>query len=327
MTLNQAILLSLDEIKNLTTHTEVYNHIISKNYYNFGNAQFPSNTISALLGNFIRQWDARVKRISKNGRYFYYLTKNELYIQIDTIDETNTTQPNNNTNTSYRERDLHKLLSTHLKNQNIYSKTIFHEQNNGQDNNQIWSNPDMVGVDFTNLNCPISQKFLKSTNKIDSFKLYSYEIKKEINNDNDLKKAFFQAVSNSSWSNYWYLVAFEFGDNLLNEIKRLNEAFWIGIIQLHANPFESKILFPATYKKLDFNTIDKLCTMNNDFQNFIQKIEQIINTNEETILNPLYNDLINFCDLYFTINDDITIEEYCKQKNIPIENNNLEFNI
>jgi len=72
----------------------------------------------------------------------------------------------------------------------------------------------MVGIKFLNLQTKASQNFLKSINRVDTFKLSSYKIKKKINSDSDLKKAFFQAVSNLSWANYGYLVAFEFRDSL-----------------------------------------------------------------------------------------------------------------
>ena len=77
------------------------------------------------------------------------------------------------------------------------------------------------------------------------------ELKREISSDNELKQAYFQAVSNSSWANYGYLVALEFSDDLLDEIERLNQSFGVGIIKLNANPYQSKVLFPAKYKNLD----------------------------------------------------------------------------
>ncbi len=78
-------------------------------------------------------------------------------------------------------------------------------------------------------------------NKTDTFKITSYELKKEINTNYELKEAYFQAVSNSSWANYGYLVAFEISDNLIDEIERLNQSFGIGVIELNANPYKSKI--------------------------------------------------------------------------------------
>jgi uncharacterized protein len=149
------------------------------------------------LGNFIRSGDARVKRIKQDGgAYAYYLTKNEQNISIEILSGATETPATKSVKTdkskTYDERDLHKLLSSYLKNTDIYSKTIFHEQSNGKDNNQIWTHPDMVGIKFLNLQTKVSQNFLKSINRVDTFKLSSYEIKKEINSDSELKKAFFK---------------------------------------------------------------------------------------------------------------------------------------
>jgi len=278
MTLKEAVLKSLEDINDITNYLAVLNHINDKNYYDFGGAKTPGSTVSAVLGDFIRNGDTRVKRIKQEGgTYSYYLTKNEQNIAIDVLSgetETQTTLPKKPTKTkTYEERDLHKLLSSYLKNTDTYSKTIFHEQSNGKDNNQIWTHPDMVGIKFLNLQTKASQNFLKSINRVDTFKMSSYELKKEINSDSELKKAFFQAVSNSSWANYGYLVAFEFSDSLNEEMARLNQSFGIGIIELNANPYQSKILFPATYRDLDFKTIDKLCKMNNEFNKFIEQTE------------------------------------------------------
>lgn len=320
MTVKEAVLKSLEEINGLTNYWEVYNHIVEKNYYDFGTAKTPSSTISALLGDFIRNGDTRVKRIKQGGTYFYYLTKNEQNIAFDSLsDETETqiTLPKKSTKTkTYEERDLHKLLSTYLKNSDTYSKTIFHEQSIGKDNNQIWTHPDMIGIKFLNLQTKASQNFLKSINRVDTFKLSSYELKREINSDSELKKAFFQAVSNSSWANYGYLVAFEFSDSLNEEMARLSQSFGIGIIELNANPYQSKILFPATYRNLDFKTIDKLCKINKEFEKFIEQIEKLMTASEKYVTGA-EKELDEFCDDYFA--NDTEVENYCKEKHIPID--------
>ena len=75
MTIKEAILKSLDDINGLTNYLEVHDHIVSKGYYDFGTAKTPASTISALLGDFIRNGDSRVKRIKQDGgTYSYYLT-------------------------------------------------------------------------------------------------------------------------------------------------------------------------------------------------------------------------------------------------------------
>lgn len=321
MTLKEAVLKSLEEINELTNYMEVYNHIVEKKYYDFGTAKTPGSTVSALLGDFIRNGDSRIKRIKQQGgTYSYYLTKNEQNISIDVLSgetEVKSTIPTKTPKTkTYEERDLHKLLSSYLKNTDTYSKTIFHEQSNSKDNNQIWTHPDMVGIKFLNLQTKASQNFLKSINRVDTFKMSSYELKKEINSDSELKKAFFQAVSNSSWANYGYLVAFEFSDSLSDEMARLNQSFGIGIIELNANPYQSKVLFPATYHELDFKTIDKLCKMNAEFNRFIEQTEKLMTASEKYV-SGAEKELDEFCDDYFI--NDTEIDEYCKNKNIPIE--------
>jgi uncharacterized protein len=322
MTIKEAILKSLDDINALTTYMDIYNHIVKNYYYDFATAKTPASTISALLGDFIRNGDTRVKRIKQDGgTYSYYLTKNEQNIGIEILSGESETKTTKDVKAgklkSFEERDLHKLLSSYLKNSGTYSKTIFHEQSNGKDNNQIWTHPDMVGIKFLNLQTKASQNFLKSINRVDTFKMSSYELKKEINSDSELKKAFFQAVSNSSLANYGYLVAFEFSDSLNEEMARLNQSFGIGIIELNTNPYQSKILFPATFRDLDFKTIDKLCKMNSEFNKFIEQTEKLLTLTDERYFKSIEKELDEFCDEYFA--NDTEVEKYCKDKYIPTD--------
>ena len=314
MTIKEAILQSLEDVQRPLTHAEVHEQIIKGSYYNFGSAKTPKATISAQLGDFIRKEDARIKRVKREGGTFaYYLTKYENDINIEIPDVEDNIKK---TEKTYRERDLHALLSTYLNSKNIHSKTILHEQSkNSKDNHQKWIHPDTIGINFLSLRTKETKDFLKVINPSDTFKITSYEIKKEINSDYELKKAYFQAVSNSSWANYGYLVAFEISSSLMDEMERLNQSFGIGIIELKANPYESKILFQAKYKELDFKTIDKLCKVNDNFKKFIVYVENILTANEKYVQGS-QKELIEFCDKYFK--NDTEIEEYCKSKNIPM---------
>lgn len=321
MTIKEAILKSLEDRKTLSNSMEVCSHILENKFYDFS-GKTPSATVSAQLGDFIRNGDSRIKRIKQSGGvYAYYLTKEESNIEAELLvgqsenDIIKTTK--NEKSKTYEERDLHKLLSSYLKNTDIFSKTIYHELSNGKDKNQIWTHPDMVGIKFLNLQSQTSQNFIKTINKIDTFKLYAYELKREINNDNDLKQAYFQAVSNSSWANFGYLVAFEISNSLQEEMGRLNQSFGIGIIELNSNPFRSKVLFPAKYKELDFKTIDKLCNMNSDFEKFVENIENLITT-EKRNYELVKEALTKFCDKF--LETDTEFNNYCNEKNIPLEN-------
>lgn len=320
MTLKDAVLKSLEDINAVTTYMVVCNNILAKGYYDFGDSKTPASTISAVLGNFIRTGDTRVKRIKQDGgTYAYYLATLEPKISVETPSQQTRPQNGNRSTSkqSYQERDLHRLLSSYLKTFDIYSKTVFHEQSTfGKDSNQVWTHPDMVGIRFLNLSSKVGQTFLKSIDRTATFTLTSYEIKKEITTDTELKKAYFQAVSNSSWANYGYLVAFEFGDSLMDEMERLNQSFGIGILKLSANPYESKVLFQPKQRALDFKTIDKLCTINAEFERFIEQTEKLMNA-EERYVKATEKELVDFCDGYFA--NDSEVETYCMEKKIPIE--------
>ena len=319
MTLKEAVLKSLEDLNEPSIYMDIYNHIEKMKYFDFGNSKTPFLSVSGVLTDYIQKNDSRVKRIKIQGRtYSYYLTKNEKNIDIEILTGDSENQTENTKivtkSKTYEERDLHKLLSSYLKNSDTYSKTIYHEQSNGKDNNQIWTHPDMVGIKFLNLKSNVSQNFLKSINRIDTFKLSSYELKREINSDSELKKAFFQAVSNSSWANYGYLVAFEFSDSLNEEMARLNQSFGIGIIELNANPYQSKVLYPSVFRDLDFKTIDKLCKMNKEFEKFIEQTEKLMTASEKYV-SGAEKELDEFCDDYFA--NDTEVENYCKEKYIP----------
>jgi len=111
-------------------------------------------------------------------------------------------------------------------------------------------------------------------------------------------------------------VAFEFSDSLAEEMERLNQSFGIGIIELNANPYQSKILFPAKFRDLDFKTIDKLCKINKEFEKFIEQTEKLM-TAEERYYKSTEKELDEFCDDYFA--NDTEVEKYCKDKHIPTE--------
>lgn len=324
MTLNDAIITSLEEIKTPANYMQVYKRIKDKDYYDFKKAKTPWSTVSASLGNFIRNRDSRVKRIPlKGGNYIYYLTKYESEISIEALESIGNVEntagvsfPDATGSRGFDERSLHKLLSSFLNSTGVYSKTIFHEQSNSKDSHQKWIHPDMIGIRFLNLHTQTSLAFLKAINRLGTFELMAYEIKKEIKTDYELKKCFFQAVSNSSWANYGYLVTFELSDVLMDEVKRLNQAFGIGIIRLSSNPFESEIILQARYKELDFVTIDKLCKINPEFERFIEQVENYI-TADAKYISALNRELVNFCDSFFV--SETESEAYCKEKNIPLD--------
>ena len=215
---------------------------------------------------------------------------------------------------NYKERSLHRLLSNYLLSNNILSKTIFHESSNKSDQAQKWVHPDMVGVEFNEFQESSTRSLLKATETKEYIALYSYELKRTIDNDHQLKEYFFQALSNSSWANYGYLVAFEISEDVMEEMARLNRSFGIGVIKVSPYTDDTTVLYPARKNELDYYTIDKLCRINPDFKNFIVKTTKVINAATD-VLEDVKGGLQKFCDKGFASQDEVI--KYCNENYIP----------
>ncbi|MDG5853901.1 hypothetical protein QBD35_08120, partial [Clostridium beijerinckii] len=115
--------------------------------------------------------------------------------------------------------------------------------------------------------------------KENTYKLFAFEMKIYLNFSN-LREYYFQAVSNSSWAHEGYLVSLNIEEDtqFIDELRRLNNAFGIGIIKLNPEHItQSEILFSAKTKEfLDWNTIDRLVNENSDFECFINDLMEDI---------------------------------------------------
>ncbi|MBR5886723.1 MAG: hypothetical protein IKZ07_00770 [Akkermansia sp.] len=216
----------------------------------------------------------------------------------------------------YSEQSLHKLLADYLLNSSkiIHAKTIVHTYSKKSDSAQKWIHPDMIGVAFQDFSSETTKGLLKATETKNYMSLFSYELKRSIKTDYDLKEYFFQALSNSSWANYGYLVAFEICDDLLEEMERLNRAFGIGIIKLGAYTDDTEVLYPARKNELDYHTIDKLCSINDGFKDFINRTIHVINAKNDTV-EFIKQGLTSICDNGFS--SDESRLQYCKEHHIP----------
>lgn len=214
---------------------------------------------------------------------------------------------------SFDERSLHKLFCSFLRTRNIYAKTIYHEKSSTRiDSAQKWVHPDIIGVQFEEFKNDATLSLLKATEPKETVHIYSYELKRKIDSDYTLKQCYFQALSNSSWANFGYLVAFEINEDLDEEMERLNNAFGIGIILMQAN--DSKVLYPAREKALDYNTIEKLNNLNPDFCSFITKLSKVMNASKDYTTDAR-NSFEKICDKIFESDEEQ--ENYCKEHNIP----------
>ncbi|WQX47939.1 hypothetical protein KVK33_00470 [Helicobacter pylori] len=189
-----------------------------------------------------------------------------------------------------KERDLHPLLVKFLYENpdfNLQCKTIYHEKcKKDKKGKGEWNYPDIVGVYFPQNDRHKNYKietleFLHHTGQ-NSYKLFSFELKKELSFSN-LKASYFQAVSNSSWANEGYLVVFDIDDEVLNELRRLNQSFGIGVIKLESEISNSKILLPAKEREIDMQTLNMLIDDSpEDFKPFIKDINKQIKAGFDT---------------------------------------------
>ena len=182
----------------------------------------------------------------------------------------------------YLEKDLHPVLvyyaHFYLR---VYCKTINHTRSERNKFGE-WLHPDIVGCNFPAENWSSSTIELSQTLGVLPIRLYSFELKRELNFSN-LREAFFQAVSNSSWAHEGYLCAAAISEDeeFLSEIKRLSGSFGIGIINLDtSDPDASRVIFPAKQKEnLDWESMNKLC-INEDFKNFLRRIKNDLTSKE-----------------------------------------------
>lgn len=181
----------------------------------------------------------------------------------------------------FHERDLHPLVSRFIyTNQHFkaLTKTILHESSsNTKKGLNEWLHPDIIGVylPFSDYD-EVTLKLQKSLS-LCAVKLFSFELKKELTFSN-LRQSYFQAVSNSSWAHEGYLVVLKMAEDpdLIDELRRLNNAFGIGILKINTDSLdESEILFQSFEKpELDWSTINRLVEENLNFKKLMEDIEE-----------------------------------------------------
>ncbi len=181
---------------------------------------------------------------------------------------------------NYLEKDLHPILVYYLYNYlNIHAKTINHTKSNKKDYGE-WLHPDIVGCYFPFETWNEQVYKLNKNLSASPVKLYSFELKRELNFSN-LRECFFQAVSNSTWANEGYLVTstMDTSEEFKYELKRLTNSYGIGIIKLDIkNPNNTDIVYPAKYNdEIDWETINKISSLkNDDFNTFIECLNDSI---------------------------------------------------
>lgn len=225
----------------------------------------------------IQKQDARIKTTEERPRKYYYTTQTD-QDEIEDAESQKSSESSVQRDTiNLLEHDLYPMLSSFLwAEYGIYSKRIDEKRssNTRGANGNKWLYPDLVAME--DLTTDWDQKIKDCVQQYSGkkTKLWSFEVKLLINRSN-VRQTFFQAVSNSSWANYGYLVAAELeGSDTKRELQILSALHGIGFILLDAKtPVESQVLIPARERtEIDWDAANRLIEENRDFKDFIEEV-------------------------------------------------------
>lgn len=185
---------------------------------------------------------------------------------------------------AHTEHDLYPILIEYLSSQlNLNCLRIDEKKSSNKRgfNGNQWLHPDLVAMQALDQDWNSSIRNCVKLGSGQNVLLWSFEVKKIIDNTN-LRSSFFQAVSNSSWANEGYLVAESIAPNpiLMEELQMLSALHGIGFILLNTeNPSESDILLPARRKpNVDWQSVNRIVVENADFKNFIDLVSMYYQT-------------------------------------------------
>ncbi|KXU38269.1 HrgA protein [Ventosimonas gracilis] len=183
------------------------------------------------------------------------------------------------------ERTLYILLPQYLRDEfGVFCKRIDEKRasNKRGPNGNRWLYPDMVGLEDLGADWHREVRECVKQYSDKRTRVWSFEVKRLINRSN-VRECFFQAVSNSSWANFGYLVAAEInGQDTLKELRMLFAAHGIGVIKLDVdNPADSQVLIPARERnEIDWNMVNRLAEENGDFMAYVKLVRQFYQTGE-----------------------------------------------
>ena len=187
--------------------------------------------------------------------------------------------------THWKELELYPKLGNFLSAEfGLHSQRIDEKRSankRGPQGNR-WLFPDLVALENLTVDWTSEVQNCVSEAGAQKARMWSFEVKLFLNRSN-VREAYFQTVSNSSWANFAYLVAGEIeGTETLKELRMLAALHGIGLIKLDAdNPAESQIYIPARERQeIDWANCNRLASENSDFQKVINLLWQFHRTGD-----------------------------------------------
>lgn len=179
-------------------------------------------------------------------------------------------------NGSFSEHDLYPMLIEFLnKDMGLFCQRIDERRsvNSQGSGGNHWLHPDIVAMEPLDQSWDESVRICVRNGNDKSVRLWSFEVKKELTRGN-VRKCFFQAVSNSSWANYGYLVATSMSTGVEPELQMLSSLHGVGVLLLDVEDlYNSQILIPAKEKaNVDWLSANRIVGENIDFKNYIEQV-------------------------------------------------------
>lgn len=145
-----------------------------------------------------------------------------------------------------------------------------------------WLYPDIVAIEAltTGMNKEVVGALQHSGER--RARVWSFEVKRLLNRSN-VREAYFQAVSNSSWASFGYLAAAEIeGADTLREIQMLYSVHGIGLVEIDiGSPTESVLRIPARERlSIEWYMCSRLADENRDFSSIMRRLRQFYQTGD-----------------------------------------------
>lgn len=209
-------------------------------------------------------------------RLFYWDENPEQPPQDNDENDTDTLDVIESAHHELSEHELYPLLIEFLsKDLGLYCQRIDERKskNTQGSGGNHWLHPDIVALEPLDKGWDEAVRACVRSGNHSSVRLWSFEVKKHLTKGN-VRKYFFQAVSNSSWANYGYLVATGLNSDVESELQMLCGLHGIGVLILDTESlFDSQILIPAKERNnVDWQSANRIVLENKDFHHYVEQV-------------------------------------------------------
>jgi len=243
----------------------------------------------AFISQIVAEIGAQKKSLTKENRHIFWQDKPRPRVYWYNPDNKREDSYNQEQNTSsplsdilILEHDLYPILMSYLSSEyNLYCLRIDEKTSKNQrgKGGNTWLHPDIVALQAVDKEWNSLVRTCIKEGNGKSVRLWSFEVKIRLDSSN-VRKSFFQAVSNSSWANEGYLVTTSIDSKVEQELRMLSALHGIGVILLNIeNPSESEILLPAKSRaEIDWQSVNRIVEENKDFKNYIELVSTYYQT-------------------------------------------------